>query len=72
MGNVEEMCGKKKNLEIETERRGINLTLFGDRRKKVFCELLVLIVLFVRTNFEMCGQKWLVVDAIFFLELASL
>ena len=23
MGNVEEMCGKKKNLEIETERRGI-------------------------------------------------
>ena len=53
MGNVEEMCGKKKNLEIETERRGINLTLFGDRRKKVFCELLVLIVLFVRTNFEM-------------------
>lgn len=34
--------------------------------------MLVLIDLLIRTNFEMAGQKWLVFDVIFFLELASL
>jgi len=35
-------------------------------------KMLVLIALLVRTNFEMWGQKWLVFDAFFFLELAAL
>jgi hypothetical protein len=35
-------------------------------------KLLVLIALLVRTNFEMSGQKWLVFDVIFYLELVTL
>lgn len=35
-------------------------------------KMLVLIALLFRTNFEMLGQKRLVFDVIFFLELAAL
>jgi len=35
-------------------------------------QMLVLFALLIRTNFEMSGQKWLVFDVIFFLELAAL
>lgn len=34
--------------------------------------MLVLIAFLVRTNFEIKGQKWLVFDVIFFLDLVAL